>query len=200
MPFGADFMPFDASPPAAIRGCEEMTKNARMRNNIACERQFKEIRLMDKLDARILDLLQSNAALTAAEIADRIGLSKAPCWRRIQRLEQEGIIRQRVALLDAHALNVGTTVFVTIKTGNHSEAWFEKFVRAVREIPEVTEIHRMSGDVDYLIRIVVPDIDAYDRVYKRLICTVEFQDVSASFVLETLKCTTALPLGYAKLD
>ena len=155
---------------------------------------------MDKLDARILDLLQQDGSLTAAEIADRIGLSKAPCWRRIQKLQQDGVIRHSVALLDARALNVGTTVFVTLKTGNHSEAWFEKFVSAVRDVPEVTEIHRMSGDVDYLIRIVVPDIDAYDVVYKRLISAVEFQDVSASFVLETIKCTTALPLCYARLD
>ncbi len=155
---------------------------------------------MDKLDAKILHLLQTDGVLSAAEIADRIGLSKAPCWRRIQKLQQQGVIRQTVALLDAHALNVGTTVFVTLKTGNHSEAWFQKFVHAVREIPEVTEIHRMSGDVDYLIRIVVPDIDAYDVVYKRLISAMEFQDVSASFVLETIKSTTALPLCYAKLD
>jgi Lrp/AsnC family transcriptional regulator len=156
--------------------------------------------IMDKLDAKILALLQQDGQLTAAEIADRVGLSKAPCWRRIQKLQQEGVIRQTVALLDARALNVGTTVFVTLKTGNHSEAWFQKFVRAVREIPEVTEIHRMSGDVDYLIRIVVPDIDAYDVVYKRLISAVEFQDVSASFALETLKYTTALPLCYLKTD
>ena len=153
---------------------------------------------MDKLDAKILDLLQHNGELTAAEIADRVGLSKAPCWRRIQKLRETGVIRQTVSLLDARALNVGTTVFVTLKTGNHSEAWFEKFVRAVREIPDVTEIHRMSGDVDYLIRIVVPDIDAYDVVYKRLIAAVDFQDVSASFALETLKYTTALPLCYLK--
>ena len=153
---------------------------------------------MDRLDAKILDLLQHNGELTAAEIADRVGLSKAPCWRRIQKLRDAGIIRETVALLDARALNVGTTVFVTLKTGNHSEAWFEKFVRAVRDIPEVTEIHRMSGDVDYLIRIVVPDIDAYDVVYKRLIAAVDFQDVSASFALETLKYTTALPLCYLK--
>jgi Lrp/AsnC family transcriptional regulator len=155
---------------------------------------------MDKLDAKILDLLQSDGALTAAEIADRIGLSKAPCWRRIQKLQEAGVIRKTVALLDAHALNVGTTVFVTLKTGNHSEAWFERFVRALRDIPEVTEIHRMSGDVDYLIRIVVPDIDAYDAVYKRLIGAVEFQDVSASFALETIKYTTALPLCYLKCE
>jgi Lrp/AsnC family transcriptional regulator len=155
---------------------------------------------MDKLDAKILDLLQENADLTAAEIADRVGLSKTPCWRRIQKLEADGVIRGKVVLLDAHALNVGTTVFVTLKTGNHSEAWFERFVRAVRDIPEVTEIHRMSGDVDYLIRIVVPDIDAYDVVYKRLISSVEFQDVSASFALETIKSTSALPLCYVKLE
>jgi Lrp/AsnC family transcriptional regulator len=155
---------------------------------------------MDKLDAKILELLQADGALSAAEIADRIGLSKAPCWRRIQKLQDEGIIRGTVALLDARALNVGTTVFVTLKTGNHSEAWFERFARAVRDIPEVTEIHRTSGDVDYLIRIVVPDIDAYDVVYKRLISAVEFQDVSASFALETIKSTTALPLCYLKLD
>jgi Lrp/AsnC family transcriptional regulator len=142
---------------------------------------------MDKLDARILELLQSNGELSAAEIADRVGLSKAPCWRRIQKLQQDGVILRTVALLDAHSLNVGTTVFVTLKTGNHSEAWFDKFVRAVR-------------DIDYLIRIVVPDIDAYDVVYKRLISAVEFQDVSASFALETIKYTTALPLDYLKLD
>lgn len=155
---------------------------------------------MDKLDAKILELLQVDGGLSAAEIADRIGLSKAPCWRRIQKLQEQGIIRGTVALLDARALNVGTTVFVTLKTGNHSEAWFERFARTVRDIPEVTEIHRMSGDVDYLIRIVVPDIDAYDVVYKRLISAVEFQDVSASFALETIKSTTALPLCYLKLE
>jgi Lrp/AsnC family transcriptional regulator len=155
---------------------------------------------MDKLDRKILELLQKNGSLTAAEVAERVGLSKAPCWRRIKRLEDEGIIKHTVALLDARAMNVGTTVFVTLKTGNHSEAWFEKFVRAVRDIPEVTEIHRMSGDVDYLMRIVVPNIDAYDVVYKRLIAAVEFQDVSASFALETIKYTTALPLNYLALE
>ena len=154
---------------------------------------------MDKLDKKILEQLQKNGGLTAAELADRIGLSKAPCWRRIKRLEEDGVIKQTVALLDARSLNLGTTVFVTLKTGNHSEAWFEKFVKAVRDIPEVTEIHRMSGDVDYLMRIVVPDIDAYDQVYKRLIASVEFQDVSASFALETIKYTTALPLNYVKV-
>ena len=154
---------------------------------------------MDKLDKRILELLQKNADLTAAELADKIGLSKAPCWRRIQRLRESGVIKSTVALLDSHALNVGTTVFVSIKTANHSAAWFDKFVKAVREVPEIVEIYRMSGDMDYLMRIVVPDIDSYDVVYKRLIAAVDFLDVSASFALETIKHTTALPLNYAKL-
>jgi Lrp/AsnC family transcriptional regulator len=155
---------------------------------------------MDKLDRKILDLLQTDAGLTTAQVAERVGLSKAPCWRRIQRLQEEGVIKRTVALLDARAVNVGTTVFVMLKTANHSEAWFDKFVRAVRDIPEVTEIHRMSGDVDYLMRIVIPDIDAYDVVYKRLISAVEFLDVSASFALETIKHTTALPLNYVELS
>jgi Lrp/AsnC family transcriptional regulator len=177
-----------------------MAKSRRLRNNVARPPPRADDDLMDKLDRKILELLQSNGELTAAEVADRVGLSKAPCWRRIQKLREDGVIKQTVALLDARALNVGTTVFVTLKTANHSEAWFERFVRAVRDIPEVTEIHRMSGDVDYLMRIVVPDIDTYDVVYKRLIAAVEFLDVSASFSLETIKYTTALPLGYVKVE
>lgn len=153
---------------------------------------------MDKLDRKILDLLQKNGELTAAEVAERVGLSKVPCWRRIRRMQEEGIIRQTVALLDAKALNVGTTVFVMMKTANHSAAWFEKFSKAMRDIPEIIEIYRMSGEVDYLMRVVVPDIDAYDVVYKKLIAAVDLLDVSASFALETIKSTTALPLHYAK--
>ena len=155
---------------------------------------------MDKLDRKILELLQKDADLTAAEIADRVGLSKAPCWRRIQRLRETGVIRRTVALLDAQALNVGTTVFVTIKAPSHSAGWFERFSKVVRDLPEVTELHRMSGDVDYLLRVVVPDIAGYDAVYKRLIAALEMLDVSASFSLETIKSTTALPLHYARLE
>jgi Lrp/AsnC family transcriptional regulator len=155
---------------------------------------------MDKLDKRILDLLQKDGSLTAAEIAERVGLSKVPCWRRIQRMQEAGVIRQTVALLDAKSLNVGTTVFVMMKTANHSAAWFERFQKAVRDVPEITEIYRMSGDVDYLMRIVVPDIEAYDVVYKKLIASIDLLDVSASFALETIKSTTALPLHYAKTE
>jgi len=157
-------------------------------------------RLMDRLDRRILELLQHDGSLSAAEIAERIGLSKAPCWRRIQRLQETGVIARTVALVDPKAVNLGTTVFVTVKTSNHSAAWFEQFVRTVRDIPEITEIHRVSGEVDYLLRIVVPNIDAYDVVYKRLIAGCAFLDVSASFSLETIKQTTALPLDYVATD
>jgi Lrp/AsnC family transcriptional regulator len=155
---------------------------------------------MDRLDRRILELLQQDGSLTAAEIAERVGLSKAPCWRRIQRLQETGVIARTVALVDPKAVNLGTTVFVTVKTSNHSAAWFEQFVRTVRDIPEITEIHRVSGEVDYLLRIVVPNIDAYDVVYKRLIAGCAFLDVSASFSLETIKQTTALPLNYAATE
>ena len=170
-----------------------------MRNIVSYNRLFKKFNLMDKLDRKILDVLQKDASLTATEIAERIGLSKAPCWRRIQRLRETGVIRRTVALLDARALNVGTTVFVTIKAPSHSAAWYERFAKVVRDLPEVTELHRMSGDVDYLLRIVVPDIEGYDAVYKRLIGALEMLDVSASFSLETIKSTTALPLAYAPL-
>ena len=183
-----------------LRGCEGMAKATHLRNNIAHYLSFRKQSFMDKLDRKILDLLQHNGELTSAEIADRVGLSKAPCWRRIKKLQEDGVIKQTVALLDARALNVGTTVFVMLKTAKHQQAWFDKFVATVRDIPEVTEIHRMSGDVDYLMRIVVPDIDAYDAVYKRLIAAVEFLDVSASFALETIKYTTALPLSYLTLE
>ncbi|HEY6644662.1 Lrp/AsnC family transcriptional regulator [Povalibacter sp.] len=153
---------------------------------------------MDKIDHRILELLQHNGSLAAADIADRVGLSKAACWRRIQRLQERGVILRTVALLDAKALNVRTTVYVTLKTSSHSAAWFDQFMKTVRQIPEVTEIYRMSGEVDYLLRIVVPDINTYDEVYKRLIAGCEFLDISASFALETLKYTTGLPLNYAR--
>lgn len=153
---------------------------------------------MDKIDHRILEMLQHDGSLGPADIADRVGLSKDACWRRIQRLQVRGVIVRTVTLLDAKAVNVGTTVFVTVKTASHSAAWYDRFVKTVRQIPEITEIYRMSGDVDYLLRVVVPDIDTYDAVYKRLIAACEFLDVSASFALETIKYTTQLPLDYVR--
>jgi Lrp/AsnC family transcriptional regulator len=132
-----------------------------------------------------------------AEVASHVGLSTTPCWRRIQKLEEEGVIRKRVALLDRHKLNVGVTVFVAVKTRHHVIDWLKKFKAALDAIPEVVEAYRLSGEVDYLLRIVVPDIGAYDEVYKRLIEKVEFSDVSSSFAMEDLKFTTALPVKYA---
>jgi Lrp/AsnC family transcriptional regulator len=151
---------------------------------------------MDRIDRRILDLLQRDGSLEITAIAERVGLSKAPCWRRIRRLQDSGVIRRTVALLDAKLVNVGTTVFVTVKTANHSAAWFERFSRALHDIPEVMEIYRMSGDVDYMLRVVVPDIEGYGAVYASLIARCEFLDISASFALESIKHTTALPLHH----
>ena len=155
---------------------------------------------MDRIDRKILALLQVDSSLTAEEVGEKVGLSKAPCWRRIQRLTETGVIQRTVALLDPKRVNLKTTVFVMIKTASHSTAWIERFAKAVQKIPEVTELHRMSGDVDYLLRIVVPDIAGYDAVYKKMISAVEMFDVSASFVLETIKSTTTLPLEYLLLD
>ena len=149
---------------------------------------------MDKQDLKILDLLQKDGSLPAAQIADRVALSKVPCWRRIQRMQEDGIIRQTVALLDARRLNVGTTVFVMMRTANHSAAWFERFQKAVRDIPEIIEIYRMSGEVDYLLKVVTTDIEGYDRFYKKLIKTAQLTGVSSAFSMEQIKCTTALPL------
>jgi Lrp/AsnC family transcriptional regulator len=152
---------------------------------------------LDETDRRILACLQEDADMPVAEIARRVGLSSTPCWRRIQKLEEAKIIRARVALLDARKLNVGVTVFVSVKTDHHSLQWLEKFAEAVAEMPEVIEFYRMSGEIDYLLRVVVPDIEAYDAFYKRLIARIELSDVSSSFAMEQIKYTTALPLGYA---
>ncbi len=151
---------------------------------------------MDAFDRKILACLQADATLSIAEIAERVGLSPTPCWRRIQNLEKAGVIRARVALLDPERLNVGVTVFVRVKTREHNYEWLEAFAAAIAEIPEVVEFYRMSGDIDYLLRVVVPDIAAYDAVYKRLISRASLADVSSNFAMEQIKYTTALPLDY----
>lgn len=152
---------------------------------------------LDRIDRKILACLQEDATLPVAEIAARAGLSVSPCWRRIQRLEETGVIRRRVALLDPDRMGVGVTVFVSIRTNRHNAAWSRDFCAAVQRIPEVTEFYRMSGQTDYLLRVVVPDIAAWDRIYNRLIETAELFDVTSSFAMETLKYTTALPVDYA---
>jgi len=152
---------------------------------------------MDKIDKAILEILQANATASLQEVSEQVSLSTTPCWRRIQRLEKEGFIRRRVALLDADKLNVGVTVFVSVRTSEHNDKWFRKFTAVVAAIPQIVEFYRMSGDVDYLLRVVVPDIKGYDAVYKRLIREIELSDVSSSFAMEQIKYTTALPLEYA---
>ena len=153
---------------------------------------------MDDIDRRILKVLQEHADLPVADIAERVGLSASPCWRRIQKLEAEGIIERRVALLNPEKMNVGVTVFVAIRTSQHDENWLRDFAEKVTRIPEVVELYRMSGEIDYMMRIVVPDIKAYDAVYKKLIAAVPLFDVSSSFAMEAIKYTTALPVDYAR--
>ncbi len=152
---------------------------------------------LDRYDRAILSLLQQDAGMGLNEIAERVKLSPTPCWRRIQQMEQAGLIEKRVTLLNPKKINVGVTVFISVKTNQHNAAWLERFATAVAAVPEVTECYRMSGDVDYLLKVVVPDIDGYDAVYKRIINRIELFDVSSSFAMEQLKYTTALPLDYA---
>jgi Lrp/AsnC family transcriptional regulator len=153
---------------------------------------------LDSVDRKLLDLVQADAGMQVADIAQRVGLSQTSCWRRMQRLKEAGVITRNVMLADRYKLNVGVTVFVSVRTNTHTQAWFDRFHAAVQAIPEVVEFYRMSGDVDYLLRVVVPDIAAYDRVYKRLIAGTSLFDVSSSFAMEELKFTTALPTSYIK--
>ena len=150
---------------------------------------------MDQTDRKILALLQEDAAQPIADIARKIGLSVTPCWRRIQKLEEDGVIRARVALLEATKIGLGMSVFVAIKTDQHNADWLAEFARTISQRKEVVEFYRMSGEVDYLLRVVVPDMAAYDRFYKDLIAEVRLTDVSSSFAMEEIKYTTALPLG-----
>jgi Lrp/AsnC family transcriptional regulator len=151
---------------------------------------------MDKFDKAILKALQSNASLPVAQIADQVSLSKTACWHRIQKLESSGVIKERVALLDQKKVNLGLTAYMVIRTNRHDEEWLDLFARVVTDIPEILEIHRLSGDMDYLLKAVVTDMEGYDRMYKKLISSISLFDVSSSFVMETVKSTTVLPLDY----
>jgi Lrp/AsnC family transcriptional regulator len=151
---------------------------------------------MDAIDRKILDILQVDADVPVATIAERVGLSAAPCWRRIKRLEDEGVITRKVALVDRRKANVPMTLFVSVRTTRHAVEWLEGFRRVIADISEIVEAWRLTGEVDYLLRIVVPDIDAYDAVYKRLISRLEFADVSSAIAMEEMKFTTAIPTDY----
>lgn len=151
---------------------------------------------MDRIDQKILNLLQQDCTLSVSEIAEQVNLSTTPCWKRIKQLETQGIIQARVALLDAEQLNLGLSVFVHIKTQRHDAAWLRHFSDTVMAFEQVVECYRMSGEWDYLLRLVVKDIHAFDRFYKRLIEEVgSLSNVTSSFAMEQVKYTTALPLA-----
>ncbi|MBN9468330.1 MAG: Lrp/AsnC family transcriptional regulator [Bosea sp.] len=152
---------------------------------------------LDSFDLRILALLQADASLPLADIAETVGLSSTPCWRRIQKLEAAGYIRRRVAVLDRDKLKAGVTVFIAVKTSRHSMEWLERFHTAVHDLPEIVDFYRMSGEIDYLLKAYVSDIAAYDALYKKLISRIDLSDVTSMFAMEELKSTTAIPLGFA---
>ena len=149
---------------------------------------------MDAIDRKILAVMQEDASLSVAEIGSRVGLSSTPCWKRIQRLEADGVIQKRVALIDPVKIGLGITVFVSVETGDHSQDWLGRFAETVGGMPEVMEFYRMAGDVDYMLRVVVPDIAGYDTFYKKLIGTVPLKNVTSRFAMEKIKSTTALPI------
>jgi Lrp/AsnC family transcriptional regulator len=151
---------------------------------------------LDTIDRKILDILQADATVPVATIAEKVGLSAAPCWRRIKRMEDDGVIRSRVALIDRRKANVPMTLFVSVRTTRHAVQWLEDFRRVISDISEIVEAWRLTGEVDYLLRIVVPDVDAYDEVYKRLINRLEFADISSAIAMEEMKYTTAIPTDY----
>ncbi len=155
---------------------------------------------LDRIDRKILDLLQKDATIPVAEIGKKIGLSTTPCWRRIQKMEEDGVIIKRSAILNPEKVNAGVNVFVFIRTSEHSDAWMKKFSNVVEEFNEVVEFYRMSGDVDYLLRIVVPNIQAYDNFYRKLIAKISLNDVSSSFAMSQIKYTTALPLEFIDME
>lgn len=153
---------------------------------------------MDAIDRKILAVVQEDASLSVAEIGQRVGLSSTPCWKRLQRLEADGIITRRVALVDPERIGLGITVFVSVETGDHSQEWLRRFADVVGAMPEVMEFYRMAGDVDYMLRVVVPDIAGYDAFYKKLIATVPLKNVTSRFAMERIKSTTALPIAAAR--
>jgi Lrp/AsnC family transcriptional regulator len=155
------------------------------------------VAMLDELDRKILGILQVDSSMSVQEIGGRVGLSATPCWRRIQKLESAGYIRRRVALLDPEKLNLGVSVFIAVRTNQHNASWVDRFRKIVNGFPEVVDFFRLSGDVDYLIRAVVPDIRAYDELYRRLIEKIDIYDVSSMFAMEQIKSTTELPLVYA---
>lgn len=151
-------------------------------------------RRLDTIDRKILTVLQEDASLSVAEIGDRVGLSSTPCWKRIQRLEADGVVLRRVALVDQNKIGLGLSVFVSVESADHSDAWLKRFADAVSAMPEVMEFYRMAGDVDYMLRVVIPDMQSYDVFYKKLIHAAPLKNVTSRFAMEKIKSITALPV------
>lgn len=151
---------------------------------------------LDNIDMQLLALIQSNDSISTESLAKQVGLSKTPCWRRVQKLESAGYIQGRVALLNADKLELGVSVFVQVKTSQHVAGWAEEFTKIVSDFPEVMEFYRMAGEYDYLLRVLVKDIPAYDRFYKKLISATSLTDVTSNFAMEQIKWTTELPLPF----
>ena len=149
---------------------------------------------MDHTDLKILAILQEDASVSVAEVANRVNLSQTPCWRRIQRMEESGVIQRRVALLDPRAIGLDLTIFVEIETGDHSDEWLKGFADTVSAMPEVMDIYRMAGDVDYLLRVTAANMAAFDDFYRRLIKAVPLKNVTSRFAMERVKFTTAYPV------
>jgi len=149
---------------------------------------------IDAFDLRILTLLQSDGSLSVQKVAERVGLSTTPCWRRIQRLEREGFIEKRIAVLDPAKLGLGLTVFVMIKTDRHTSAWLERFKTVVATFPEVIEVNRLAGEYDYLLKVITRDNQSYDAFYRRLIGQIELSNVTSCFSMEHVKRVTELPI------
>tara|TARA_R110000782_G_scaffold268047_1_gene363993 strand:- start:451 stop:918 length:468 start_codon:yes stop_codon:yes gene_type:complete len=150
--------------------------------------------VLDEQDRKILSILQEDAMAPIAEIAERVGLSTTPCWKRIKRLEREGVIDRRVAILNRERLGLGVTVIVAVRTAHHTDEWLKAFAEGITRIPEVVEFYRMSGDIDYLLKVVAKDIADYDRIYHKLTKVAPLHDVSSSFAMQEIKSVTALPL------
>ncbi|MBY0363785.1 MAG: Lrp/AsnC family transcriptional regulator [Phreatobacter sp.] len=146
---------------------------------------------MDAIDRKILTILQDDVSISIAELASRVHLSQTPCWKRIQKLEATGVIQKRVALVSPEKLGLGLTVFVSVETSDHSREWLTQFAATVAAMPEVMEFYRMAGDVDYMLRVVIADMAAYDTFYKRLIDKVPLKNVTSRFAMERIKATTA---------
>ena len=150
---------------------------------------------MDRLDREILRILQRDASISVTDLAEQVNLSTTPCWKRVKRLEEEGIIKSRVALLDAKKAQLGVSVFVHIKTQQHDNDWLDNFSQQMSRFDEVMECYRMAGEWDYLLRVVVSDIDAFDRFYKKMVKQIDgLSDVTSSFAMEEIKYSTSLPI------